>query len=87
MTRIQAEAGQYCSFFINNNGSISACGKNTYGRLGFGYSNIQVTLKTIDIPAFIVKISSSKGSDGHTLALTDDGHVYSWGDGKFFKCN
>jgi len=28
-------------------------------------------------------VSSSKGSDGHTLALTVDGRVYSWGDGKF----
>ena len=22
------------------------------------------------------------GSDGHTLALSRDGHVYTWGDGK-----
>lgn len=77
----KAEAGQYCTFFINNNGTISACGKGSYGRLGLGDSNNHVTPKTIDIPANIVKISSSKGSDGHTLALTDDGHVYSWGDG------
>ena len=27
-------------------------------------------------------MSSSKGSDGHTLAVTVDGQVYSWGDGE-----
>ena len=26
------------------------------------------------------------GSDGHTLALTKDGCVYSWGDGKCQNC-
>ena len=32
---------------------------------------------------FITQVSSSKGSDAHTLALAKDGKVYSWGDGKF----
>ena len=36
-------------------------------------------------------MSSSKGSDGHTLAVTVDGQVYSWGDGEsdafwYFQC-
>lgn len=84
---LQAEAGQYCTFFINHNGSISACGRGSYGRLGLGDNNNHITPKTIDIPANIVKISSSKGSDGHTLALTNDGHVYSWGDGEYTTSN
>lgn len=29
----------------------------------------------------MIQVSSSKGSDGHTLALSRDGKVYSWGDG------
>jgi E3 ubiquitin-protein ligase HERC1 len=33
------------------------------------------------IDGTVKKVSSSKGSDGHTLALTDDGKVFSWGDG------
>jgi len=28
-------------------------------------------------------VSSSKGSDGHTLAVTVDGQLFSWGDGEF----
>ena len=29
-------------------------------------------------------VSSSKGSDGHTLAVTVDGQLFSWGDGECF---
>ncbi len=31
------------------------------------------------------KVSSSKGSDGHTLAVTAEGEVFSWGDGDYGK--
>ena len=33
----------------------------------------------------IVQVASSCGSDGHTLALTDCGEVFSWGDGDYGK--
>lgn len=64
---------------------MSACGKGSYGRLGLGDSNNQATPKKIAIDGKVKKISSSKGSDGHTLALTDTGLVYSWGDGDYGK--
>ena len=32
----------------------------------------------------VCQVSSSKGSDGHTLALTTNGEVYSWGDGMIY---
>ncbi|RZF36542.1 hypothetical protein LSTR_LSTR015648 [Laodelphax striatellus] len=76
------EAGQHCTFLIHSNGSVSACGKNSYGRLGLGDSNHQATPKKVLIDAKIKKVSSSKGSDGHTFALTEHGQVYSWGDGE-----
>lgn len=76
------EAGQYCSFIIHTNGTLSACGKGSYGRLGLGDSNNQLIPKRVVIEGTVKKVSSSKGSDGHSLALTDDGKVYSWGDGK-----
>lgn len=62
---------------------MSACGKGSYGRLGLGDSNNQSTPKKVCIDARIKKVSSSKGSDGHTLALSEHGQVYSWGDGNF----
>lgn len=83
----QVEAGQYCTFLIHNDGAVSACGKGSYGRLGLGDSNNQTQPKKLnfDPHAVIRKISSSKGSDGHTLALTANGEVYSWGDGDYGK--
>lgn len=41
--------------------------------------------KKVPLEQPVKKLSSSKGSDGHTLALTDDGLVYSWGDGDYGK--
>lgn len=81
------EAGQYCTFVISCDGSVRACGKGSYGRLGLGDSNNQSTLKklTFEPHRAIKKVSSSKGSDGHTLAFTTEGEVFSWGDGDYGK--
>ncbi|XP_078541321.1 putative E3 ubiquitin-protein ligase HERC1 isoform X2 [Lissotriton helveticus] len=81
------EAGQYCTFVISTDGSVRACGKGSYGRLGLGDSNNQSTLKklTFEPHRSIKKVSSSKGSDGHSLAFTTEGEVFSWGDGDYGK--
>ncbi|XP_071450243.1 probable E3 ubiquitin-protein ligase HERC1 [Hetaerina americana] len=81
----QVEAGQYCTFIIHTNGSVSGCGKGSYGRLGLGDSNNQPLPKRLNVDWHVKKLSSSKGSDGHSLALTEDGQVYSWGDGDYGK--
>ncbi|KAL1506224.1 hypothetical protein ABEB36_005622 [Hypothenemus hampei] len=81
----QVEAGQYCTFAINQDGYVTACGKGSYGRLGLGESSNQTLPKRILLDSVVKKLSSSKGSDGHTLALTEEGHVYSWGDGDYGK--
>ncbi|XP_077870271.1 putative E3 ubiquitin-protein ligase HERC1 [Saccoglossus kowalevskii] len=80
------ESGQYCTFVISPDGSVRACGKGSYGRLGLGDSNNQPQLKKINFETHVIrKTSSSKGSDGHTLALTAEGQVFSWGDGDYGK--
>ncbi|KAK4883729.1 hypothetical protein RN001_007048 [Aquatica leii] len=66
------------SFMIHHDGSVSACGKGSYGRLGLGNSAHQAIPKQVLIDSVVKKLSSSKGSDGHTLALTEDGMVYSY---------
>ena len=33
----------------------------------------------------VVQLATSLGSDGHSLALTDTGEVFSWGDGDYGK--
>ena len=66
---------------------MRACGKGSYGRLGLGDSNNQSVPKklVLDPPRTMRKVSSSKGSDGHTLAVTAEGEVFSWGDGDYGK--
>lgn len=81
----QMEAGQYCTFAVQTNGSVWGCGKGSYGRLGLGDSATQNLPKRLAFDGVVKKISSSKGSDGHTLALTEDGRVFSWGDGDYGK--
>ncbi|XP_071965475.1 probable E3 ubiquitin-protein ligase HERC1 isoform X2 [Antedon mediterranea] len=82
----QVEAGQYCTFVTNSDGTVKACGKGSYGRLGLGDSNNQTQLKKLNFENYMItKVSSSKGSDGHTLALTTEGQVFSWGDGDYGK--
>nr|XP_015798394.2 probable E3 ubiquitin-protein ligase HERC1 isoform X1 [Nothobranchius furzeri] len=86
------EAGQYCTFSVSADGSVKACGKGSYGRLGLGDSNNQSMPKKLVLEPHrkMKKVSSSKGSDGHTLAITVEGEVFSWGDGEYGKlghCN
>ena len=76
------EAGQYCTFLVHSDGGISACGKGSYGRLGLGDSRNQTTPRRLTIDEKIRRVSSSKGSDGHTIALSTSGQVFTWGDGK-----
>lgn len=82
---LQVEAGQFCTFVVNREGEVSACGKGSYGRLGLGDSTNRSVPKRVLLDRPVKKLSSSKGSDGHTLALTEDGLVYSWGDGDYGK--
>jgi E3 ubiquitin-protein ligase HERC1 len=82
---LQMEAGQYCTFVIHDSGHVSGVGKGSYGRLGLGDSTNQSIPRRLSISTPVKAISSSRGSDGHTLALTVDGHVFSWGDGDYGK--
>ncbi|XP_076014530.1 putative E3 ubiquitin-protein ligase HERC1 isoform X2 [Genypterus blacodes] len=81
------EAGQYCTFSVSSDGSVKACGKGSYGRLGLGDSNNQSMPRKLVLEPHrnMKKVSSSKGSDGHTLAITVEGEVFSWGDGEYGK--
>lgn len=85
MSPFQIEAGQFCTFIVNRDGELSACGKGSYGRLGLGDSINHAMPKRVHLDAVVKKLSSSKRSDGHTLALTEEGTVYSWGDGDYGK--
>uniref|UniRef100_A0A1A7W928 HECT-type E3 ubiquitin transferase n=1 Tax=Iconisemion striatum TaxID=60296 RepID=A0A1A7W928_9TELE len=83
----QVVCGQNCTFLIQSNGTILAVGEGQYGRLGQGNSD-DLYVPTI-ISAFqgyvVTQLVTSCGSDGHSMALTETGEVFSWGDGDFGK--
>ena len=78
-------AGQYCTFAVLSNGTVMANGKGSYGRLGNGASASSSSPILIEFPAPIRKIFTSKGSDGHSIAIGKNGQIWTWGDGDYGK--
>uniref|UniRef100_A0A3P9NWM5 Regulator of chromosome condensation 1 n=1 Tax=Poecilia reticulata TaxID=8081 RepID=A0A3P9NWM5_POERE len=57
-----------------------------YGRLGQGNSDDLHQWFGFPPPGFVVtQLVTSCGSDGHSMALTESGEVFSWGDGDYGK--
>lgn len=79
--------GQNCTFVIQANGTVLACGEGSYGRLGQGNSDDLHSLSVISsLQGFVITdLATSCGSDGHSLALAESGEVFSWGDGDYGK--
>lgn len=83
----QIVCGQNCTFVIQANGTVLACGEGSYGRLGQGNSDDLHSLSIISsLQGFVITaLATSCGSDGHSLALAESGEVFSWGDGDYGK--
>ena len=80
------EAGLYCTLIVHADGSVEGCGKGSNGRLGLGDSDNRSTLTRITTfpeGVKIFQISQAKSGDGHSLAITNTGQVYSWGEGSY----
>ncbi|XP_020707195.2 E3 ubiquitin-protein ligase HERC2 isoform X3 [Athalia rosae] len=71
---------------IASNGELYTWGLGEYGRLGHGDTNSQLRPKLVEALVGRRVIQVACGSrDAQTMALTEDGSVYSWGDGDFGK--
>ncbi|XP_068741343.1 probable E3 ubiquitin-protein ligase HERC1 [Montipora capricornis] len=83
----QVVCGQNCTFVLLTNGTVQACGEGSYGRLGMGNSDDLFSLNVLStLQGYVViQLATSCGSDGHSLALTESGEVFSWGDGDYGK--
>src|SRR3990167_5012302 len=84
---IQIELGSHCSTLLAEDGSVHSCGKGEYGRLGIGSSESknQLTLIHTFKSHTIRKISVSRSSYGHGLAIDENNEIWSWGDGDYGK--
>ncbi|KAI4901439.1 hypothetical protein NFI96_014722 [Prochilodus magdalenae] len=96
----QVVCGQNCTFLVQANGTVLAVGEGSYGRLGQGNSDdlytptvisaLQVGFISFAVDLWekcyvVTQLVTSYGSDGHSLALTETGEVFSWGDGDYGK--
>ncbi|KAI8034196.1 hypothetical protein M5D96_013047 [Drosophila gunungcola] len=78
--------GSSHSAAISSQGELYTWGLGEYGRLGHGDNTTQLKPKLVAALAGKRVVQVACGSrDAQTLALTEDGAVYSWGDGDFGK--
>ncbi|XP_055844671.1 probable E3 ubiquitin-protein ligase HERC2 isoform X2 [Episyrphus balteatus] len=78
--------GSSHSAAISSSGELYTWGLGEYGRLGHGDNTTQLKPKLVSTLIGKRVIQVACGSrDAQTLALTEDGAVYSWGDGDFGK--
>ncbi|XP_033632375.1 E3 ubiquitin-protein ligase HERC2-like [Asterias rubens] len=78
--------GSSHSAAVTSSGELYTWGLGEYGRLGHGDNTTQLRPKLVKALAGQRVMMVACGSrDAQTLALTDEGLVYSWGDGDFGK--
>lgn len=78
--------GSSHSAAISSQGELYTWGLGEYGRLGHGDNATQLKPKLVATLSGRRVIQVACGSrDAQTLALTEDGAVFSWGDGDFGK--
>ncbi|CAG0917523.1 unnamed protein product [Notodromas monacha] len=84
---VEVVCGHKCSFGLREDGSVVSFGEGHYGRLGQGNSDDMRAPTLIHaLQGYVVKqLATSHGADGHTIAVTSTGEVFSWGDGESGK--
>lgn len=74
---VQLSSGSGHVAGVDKNGNLYSWGNNSYGELGTGDGRQRTTPTMITFPNKRWKMVSCGNS--HTIALTEDGEVYSWG--------
>ncbi|OXU31335.1 hypothetical protein TSAR_012680, partial [Trichomalopsis sarcophagae] len=80
---IHIAGGSKTLFVVSQEGKLYACGEGTNGRLGLGDNNNVGEPKPIPfLSQYIIKKVAVHSGGKHALALTQDGKVFSWGEGE-----
>jgi RCC1 and BTB domain-containing protein len=75
---VQITCNHSSSFVVTSTGKVYSWGQNSSGQLGIGSTQQQLQPFIVVFPhcQFIKKLV---GGYSHVMALTDNGHIYSWG--------
>lgn len=80
---IHIAGGSKTLFIVSQEGKLYACGEGTNGRLGLGDDNNVCEPKPIPfLSQYVIKKVAVHSGGKHALALTQDGKVFSWGEGE-----
>uniref|UniRef100_A0A8C4NJF8 HECT-type E3 ubiquitin transferase n=1 Tax=Eptatretus burgeri TaxID=7764 RepID=A0A8C4NJF8_EPTBU len=83
---VHVACGSSYSAAVTADGELYTWGRGSYGRLGHGDSEDVETPMIVAALKGLRVIDVACGSgDAQTLAVTDDGQVWSWGDGDYGK--
>uniref|UniRef100_A0A3Q3VWY8 E3 ubiquitin-protein ligase HERC2 n=1 Tax=Mola mola TaxID=94237 RepID=A0A3Q3VWY8_MOLML len=83
---VQIACGSTYSAAITADGELYTWGRGNYGRLGHGSSEDQTTPMLVTALKGLKVVDVACGSgDAQTLAVTENGQVWSWGDGDYGK--
>lgn len=82
---VQIAAGEYHSLALADNGRVYAWGWNAGGRLGLGWED---EFASVPVPTAVIHTGALNGAfvtsiaagDAHSVALTRDGNVFTWGE-------
>lgn len=70
-------AGKACSLFVDAAGQLLACGKGA--AVGHGDAEIEYPVPAPVTVMARIRVRSVAAGQNHSLALSSDGRVYSWG--------
>ena len=80
----QVSAGEFHTVMVSDQGHVYACGNGRFGRLGDGntsYHNVGLPLRMQELDN--IRITQVSAGYCHTVMVSDQGHVYACGDGRF----
>lgn len=79
---VHIAGGSKSLFIVSHDGKVFACGEGANGRLGLGHSNnVSIPQQLTTLAPYVVKKVAVHSGGKHSMALTVDGKVFSWGEG------
>jgi len=70
--------------WLLSDGTMLACGSNTYGQLGTGNTNPAAAVVRVSLPIGVDVVAIAAGDD-HSGAIDSEGNVWMWGSNAFGK--